>query len=141
MRNAKDPKGVTFIFIYINAKRLPKLSARVAVFCVLFSYHQGFALYGISRHARVWNPRSGMESVLRTVWHQGFALYLLLLLLESCALLRLEAFSCGCVKDDLAESDGLGSYLDELLVGDKLDSFLKRELNGGDEGELFVSTR
>ena len=66
---------------------------------------------------------------------------LLLALLEGGALLCLHTLSGGGVKDDLTESDALGSDLDELLVGDELDSLLKRKLYGGDEGKLLVCAR
>ena len=61
------------------------------------------------------------------------------MLLEGGALLRLDPLSRGGVEDYLTESDRLGSDLDELLIGDKLDSLLEGELNGGDESELFIS--
>ena len=51
---------------------------------------------------------------------------LLLALLEGGALLCLHTLSGRGVEDNLTETDALGSDLDELLVGDELDSLLKR---------------
>ena len=72
---------------------------------------------------------------------RGILAELLLLLLERGALSSLNPLTGGCVENDLSKSYRLGSNLDELLVGDELDSFLKRKLNGSDESELFVSAR
>ena len=45
------------------------------------------------------------------------------------------------VEDALAETDRLGSYLNKLVIVDKLDSFLKAEDNGGSKQKLFVRAR
>ena len=60
---------------------------------------------------------------------------------EGGALLRLHALSGRGVEDNLSESDALRGDLDELLVGDKLDSLFKRKLYGGYQSELFISAR
>ena len=68
----------------------------------------------------------------------GIDAILLLLFLKSRALCRLDSLSGGGVENDLTESDRLRSNLDELLVGDELNSLLEGKLNGCDESKLLV---
>ena len=57
--------------------------------------------------------------------------------IESTSLLHHSLHTLLGVEDLLAKADGLGSYLNKLIVGDELDSLLKREDNG--RGEQIIS--
>ena len=70
-----------------------------------------------------------------------FNAFLLFSFLESRALLRLNSLTGGGIKNYLTKSYGLGSYLDKLLVGNKLNRLFKRKLYGSYKGKLFVSAR
>ena len=68
----------------------------------------------------------------------GIDAILLLLFLKSRALSCLDTLTGGSVEDDLTKSDRLRSNLDELLVGDELNSLLEGKLNGCNESKLLV---